>query len=224
MAKNYRQPVYKAPPDAADLLLIRHGESAPAVAGQDFPTRDGHGDPPLHPAGVAQAKAVGARLKDVGIAAIYVTKLQRTQQTAAPLAELTGLTPIQDPDLHEVHLGDWDGGLYRIKAAERDPVHLQMLAAQDWSVIPNAEPKEVFLARVRRGLERIAKAERGRRAAVVVHGGVIAAALSLASGSAPFAFQGAANGSISRLVIDPSRWLVRGFNDTAHLLGMNADF
>ena len=43
--------------------------------------------------------------------------------------------------------------------------------------------------------------------------------LAQASGSRPFAFITADNGSISRLVITPDRWIVRGFNDTAHLDG-----
>jgi probable phosphoglycerate mutase len=50
-----------------------------------------------------------------------------------------------------------------------------------------------------------------------VHGGVIGQILALASGSRRFAFLGADNGSISRLVVDEDRWIVCGFNDTAHL-------
>ncbi|MEL7154847.1 MAG: histidine phosphatase family protein, partial [Pseudomonadota bacterium] len=38
--------------------------------------------------------------------------------------------------------------------------------------------------------------------------------------AAAFAFQGAANGSISRIVIEGTRMSVRGFNDTAHLAGI----
>jgi 2,3-bisphosphoglycerate-dependent phosphoglycerate mutase len=41
----------------------------------------------------------------------------------------------------------------------------------------------------------------------------------MASGSRPFAFTGADNASISRLVVASDRWIVRGFNDTAHLDG-----
>ena len=64
---------------------------------------------------------VAERLAAETIHAIYVTKLQRTAQTAAPLAEKLGLIPRVDPDLHEVHLGEWEGGLLRRKAAEQDP-------------------------------------------------------------------------------------------------------
>lgn len=220
----YRQTIYTAPEGAADLLLVRHGESAPARPGEVFPLKDGHGDPALYGNGPAQAEAVGQRLAGAGVQAIYVTKLRRTHQTAAPLAAATGLSPAEDPDLHEVSLGDWDGGLYRIKAAERDPVYVKMLETQDWGVIPGAEPRDAFLSRVRRGLTRIAAAHKGQRAAVVVHGGVIGAALHLATGSAPFAFLGAANGSVSRLVIEEDHWSVRAFNDTSHLAGIGGDY
>jgi probable phosphoglycerate mutase len=33
------------------LLLVRHGESAPALPDQPFALRDGHGDPELDPVG-----------------------------------------------------------------------------------------------------------------------------------------------------------------------------
>ncbi len=217
MEQEYRQPRYTPPPGAADLYLIRHGESAPARAGVNFPTKDGHGDPPLHPAGEVQAFAVGERLKHKAFSAIYVTKLRRTHQTAAPLAAHLGLKPLENPDLHEVHLGDWDGGLYRIKAAMRDPVYLQVLADQDWGAIPGAEARDAFFARVRRGLLSIAQAHPDQSVAVFVHAGVIAAAMAVATGSEPFAFQGAANGSISRLVIKGDRMVLRGFNETQHL-------
>ena len=222
MAQEYRQPVYRPPAGAADLWLIRHGESMPARPGENFPMVDGHGDPALHPQGELQAACVGERLKDTAFANIYVTKLTRTHQTAAPLAAHKGITPAQDPDLHEVSLGDWDGGLYRIKAAEGDPIYRQVVETQDWSAIPNAESREVFFGRVERGLRRIAAAHADERVAVFVHGGVIGAALAMASGSEPFAFLGAANGSISRLVIDASgRMSVRGFNDISHLSGLS---
>ena len=44
------------------------------------------------------------------IDAIYVTTLRRTHETAAPLAARLGITPIEEPDLREVFLGEWEGG------------------------------------------------------------------------------------------------------------------
>lgn len=217
MTREYRQHVYRPPAGAADILLIRHGESMPARPGMSFPMKDGHGDPALHENGHAQARAVGDRLAADPIAAIYVTTLQRTHQTAAPLAERLGLTPMIEPDLREVHLGDWDGGLYRIKAAENDPAFDRARANREWGEIPGAETTAQLHARVRAGLLRIAAAHPDQLIAAVVHGGVIGAAMAMAAGSDAFAFNGAANGSISRLVIRGEEMTVRGYNDCAHL-------
>ena len=212
-----RQQRFTPPKGATDLLLIRHGETQAAVRGSSFPMVDGQGDPALHPDGEAQAIAVGERLKAAPLRAIYVTKMQRTHQTAAPLAEQLGLTPKVDPDLHEVFLGDWDGGEYRFRAAAQDPAFLRAKERQEWGEIPNAETTAQLQTRVRAGLLRIAAEHPDELVAVVVHGGVIGAALAVATGSPAFAFHGAENGSISRLVIQEDNMILRGFNGVSHL-------
>ncbi len=151
------------------------------------------------------------------IAAVYVTKLTRTQQTAAPLVARLGIDPIIDPDLHEVFLGDWEGGEFRRRVADGDPIAVDMYARQRWDVIPNGEPSADFERRVRRGIERIAAAHPDQLVVAVVHGGVIGQAMNIASGASGFTFNGAANASITHLVVEPSRWVVRCYNDTSHL-------
>jgi len=189
------------------------------VEDRPFDLVDGHGDPHLHPDGVAQAERMAERLVSTGeaIAAIYVTKLTRTQQTAAPLAGRLGIDPVVDPDLHEVFLGDWEGGEFRRRVADGDPVALRMYDEQRWDVIPNGEPAVDFEARVRRGIERIADAHADELAVAVVHGGVIGQAMNIATGTQGFGFNGAANASITHLVVEPTRWVVRCYNDTGHL-------
>ena len=59
-----------------------------------------------------------ARLAGEGVDAIYVSKLRRTTETAQALADALDLAMVVDPDLHEVGLGDWEGGLFRQKVAE----------------------------------------------------------------------------------------------------------
>jgi probable phosphoglycerate mutase len=216
-AASYRQARFKRPPGATELLLIRHGESQAANPDLPFPLVDGHADPALDPNGRDQAERLAGRLAGTSIDAIYVTTLRRTAQTAAPLAERLGLTPRVEPDLREVHLGDWEAGLYRKMVAENHPVAQQMWAQERWDVIPGAEPASEFAARVGGAMRRLAAAHPDQRLAVIVHGGVIGQALALASGSRPFAFLGADNASISRVVMAGQRWIVRGFNDTAHL-------
>jgi probable phosphoglycerate mutase len=216
---SFRQRRFEAPPDAAELVLVRHGESDAYVEGRLFPLVDGHGDPPLSARGMEQARRVGTRLADAGIDAIYVTTLRRTAQTAAPLAGRLGLDLRVEPGLREVYLGEWEGGIYRKMVADSDPVSQRVFAEERWDVIPGAEPSGAFAGRVRAAIGRVAAAHPGRRVAAFTHGGVIGQALALASGSRPFAFIGADNASISRLVISGDRWIVRGYNDTAHLGG-----
>ena len=213
----YRQAQFLMPPDGTELLLIRHGESQPARLGEPFPLVGGQGDPALAPEGRDQAEQVALRLGAVRIDAIYVSPLRRTAQTAAPLARALGITPVVAPGIREVHLGDWEGGKFRQMVAERDPLAERMWAEERWDVIPGAEPAAALATRVRGEIGRLAAAHPGQRVAVFTHGGFIGQALALASGSRPFAFIGADNGSISRLVVDGQRWIIRGFNDTGHL-------
>jgi probable phosphoglycerate mutase len=215
--KEYRQARFTRPPGAAELLLVRHGESAPFREGEAVPLKDGHGDPPLDPVGVEQAAMAAERLADEDITAIYVTSLQRTVQTAAPLVARKGIEPVVEPDLREVFLGDWEGEALRKYAAERHPVAVRSFTEQRWDVIPGAEPADAFAARVGGAIKRIAARHADECVAVFTHGGVIAEVLRQASQSRAFAFLGADNASISHVVIDGDRWIVRRFNDTAHL-------
>ena len=64
---------------------------------------------------------------------------------------------------------------------------------------------------------RIAASHPDGRVVAVAHGGVIGQALSLASQSRGFAFEGSDNASISELVIAGDRMFVRRFNDASHL-------
>jgi 2,3-bisphosphoglycerate-dependent phosphoglycerate mutase len=215
----HRQARFEAPPGAAGVLLVRHGESAAFVEGVPFDLVDGHGDPALHPAGQEQAERVAERLAGEPLQALYVTTLRRTVETAAPLAARLGLTPIVEPDLREVFLGEWEGGVLRRRVREGDPIALRMRAEERWDVIPGAEPAADLSSRVERALGAIAARHPDQLVAVFTHGGVIGAALSIATGSRPFAFNGADNASISHLVISGDRWVLRRFNDTSHLGG-----
>jgi 2,3-bisphosphoglycerate-dependent phosphoglycerate mutase len=213
----YRQYRYSPPPGATELLLVRHGESEAADPQRSFPLVEGHGDPPLHPDGIVQAERLADRLAGEHVTAIYVTTLRRTAQTAAPIAQRLRLKPRVEADLREVFLGDWEGGLFRVKAAERDPLLLAAMEQQRWDLIPGAEPRDAFAARVRAGVDRIVAAHSDQRVVVVTHGGVIGQILADATGSRPFAFIGADNASITHLVVLGDVKTVRRFNDTTHL-------
>jgi probable phosphoglycerate mutase len=212
----YRQIQFQAPAGATELILVRHGESEAAIEGQPFELVEGQGDPALSPEGDEQAERVGKRLANEPIDAIYVSTLQRTGQTAAPLAHRLGLTPVVERDLREVFLGEWESGLFRKKVMERDPIAVRMVEEQRWDVIPGAEPRAEFAQRTRSVVERIAAAHPDQRVAVFAHGGIIGEMLSQATGAQPFAFT-SDNTGISQLVVTRERWILRRFNDTAHL-------
>ena len=203
---------------ATDVLLVRHGEVVPADPEHPHPLLDdGQGDPPLSPLGRTQAEAVGRRLCDAGLDAVYVTTLRRTSETAQPLLDVTGIRPRVERDLRELHLGEWEDGLILQRLAQGDPVAARVVAEQRWDLIPGAEPAAALAARVRASLQRIAAAHPGERVAVFTHGGVIAQALALATDAPPFAFLSSRNTALSQLVLAGERWTVRRFNDTAHL-------
>jgi 2,3-bisphosphoglycerate-dependent phosphoglycerate mutase len=217
--RSFSQRPYVGPPGSTELWLVRHGASADSLEGESFELVEGQGDPPLSEVGRHQAERLALRLAQEPFDALYVSTLQRTSQTAAPLVARCGLTPVVDADLREVFLGEWEGGLLRQKATDGDPLFQRVMTEQRWDVVPGAESREVFGGRLRRAVERIAAAHPGGRVVVFSHGAAIGELLAQAAESAPFAFVGPDNASISRIVVSPERWVVRGYNDTAHLAG-----
>ena len=87
------------------LILIRHGET-------DFVGNRLAGHLPnihLNSRGRQQVKALSKKLACIPINAIYSSPLERTIETAEPLAKIKGL-PVQIlPALTEINVGDWQG-------------------------------------------------------------------------------------------------------------------
>ena len=206
-------------PGSCELLLLRHGESAPHVEGEEFPLVDGHGDPPLTEEGRRAGRAGGGaadrdrRADRCRVRHDAAADAPDGRSARRPL----GIEPIVEPELREVFLGDWEGGEFRKRLADADPIAMRMATEQRWDVIPGAEPQEVFGARVRLGIERIAAAHPDQLVVAVVHGGVIGEVIGQATGAKGFAFTGADNASLSHVVVTPDRWIVRCYNDTTHL-------
>lgn len=151
-----------------ELILVRHG----------LPVRrevtEGAADPELSADGHAQARHLGEYLALEHIDAIYTSPMKRAHQTALPLAEIKGLTPVIEPDVAE-----WDQHsneyipIEELKAAN-DP-RWQELASGAWT--SEEDPAE-FNTRVLGALGRIIDAHRGGRVVVTCHGGVINSFLS----------------------------------------------
>ena len=218
-AERYPQQDYSRPAGSIEVVLVRHGASEAAVADQPFELLEGQADPALSPAGERQAGAVAAHLAREPLAGLFVTPLRRTAQTAAPLAALTGLDPVVVPELREIHLGELDGGAFRIAVAEGDPRVAEVFAQERWDVIPGAETMDDFARRTRIGIDRIVEGlEPDATVAAVVHGGVIGELCRQTADSRPFAFTRVDNGSFTRLVVpDDGSWWLRSFNEGAHL-------
>ena len=86
------------------VLLIRHGENEYVKKGRLAGRKEGvH----LNDKGRAQALALAEALANVPIKAVYSSPLERTMETAAPLAEIHKLQVIPRDGLLEVDYGIW---------------------------------------------------------------------------------------------------------------------
>lgn len=84
------------------LILVRHGQTSSNV---DHLLDTAEPGADLTEEGRRQARALVERLADEPIAAIHVSTLVRTQQTAAPLAAERGLTPTVRAEGREIEAG-----------------------------------------------------------------------------------------------------------------------
>lgn len=87
------------------LALWRHGETNWNADRR----MQGQLDAELSAAGVEQARLAAPHLAGLGPQVLLTSDLRRAADTAAVLAELTGLTAQVDKRLRETHLGDWQG-------------------------------------------------------------------------------------------------------------------
>ena len=174
--RSFRQLQYQRPPGATELVLIRHGESIPAVVGESFTLVDGQGDPPLAPQGHNQAELVAERLADAGIEAVYATTLRRTVETAEPLARLKGL-PVQIREgLGEVRYGDWTGQL--IEELAKNELWRVVQLYPSGMRFPGGDSMREMQTRIVNELEAIAADHPRQIVAVVSHADLIKAALA----------------------------------------------
>jgi broad specificity phosphatase PhoE len=219
------------------VTLLRHGEPDWTPAGGTSVN-----DPGLTPYGRAQARAAAARLAREGIDAIYVSPYRRAQETAEPLAEVTGLEPVTIEGLAEIGvalegLTQEDVDRYFVEGSAR-PLD------EHWDGWPGAETFHEFHARVTRALSDVlgthgATSERLRdftlwhfanerpRVAIVAHGGTNAVALTHLLDVQPvpwewlrFESQLAAFSVLQARAIGPKghAWSLQNFNEVDHLV------
>lgn len=220
---------------SVELLFIRHGQPRWSIDGISQP------DPYLTELGHAQAKLTAERLGGGKrpVTTIYVSTAHRSQETAAPLAEATGLTPITIPDLVEIQMPDWNGEpeakVQQIfnQARNRPP-------EEWWDGLEGGESFREFHDRVTGTIEHLLRdhgtTHDGRphlwqrdgpdeRIAIVAHGGTNAVALSYLLGVEPTPWEWErfvlAHASIARVRAIPLAgahvFSLRAFNDQEHL-------
>lgn len=144
------------------FYMIRHGQTEANAA----EIMAGSMDSPLTAKGRDQAKAardVVAHLK-VKPVAVFHSHLSRAKDTAEIINEALGVEMIEDPDLAEIHAGEWEGVKY--------DACLHFL--DDWAQAPGGETPEEFFNRVKRGKSR-ALQRFNEPVLIVCHGGVMRA-------------------------------------------------
>lgn len=131
------------------IFLVRHGETEWNLIGR----YQGAGDSPLTARGVAQAQAIGHRLRDLPEAAdarIVSSPLGRAQRTAEIIGECLGRreAPLIDERLREISLGSWDG-LNRNEIRMLAPEIFARPVWHEWYFrTPDGESYGAFSARV----------------------------------------------------------------------------
>ena len=173
-------------PTGTRLLLIRHGESyanADGLAGGPI------GDGGLTPLGRRQAQALVDRLilshELDSATAFYTSALPRAIETGEVLrAGLPkGLTPVVDPGLNEISVGDGDG----LPWAQ----YVEKYGAPDWDLRPDAitapggESLLGFYERCSETILRLVARHPKELVVCVCHGGFIEQAMKIYQGVGP---------------------------------------
>jgi broad specificity phosphatase PhoE len=186
-------------------VLWRHGQTTWNLEHRF----QGQTDIPLDATGEVQAEQAARRLATLRPHALFSSDLSRAQQTAAPLARLTGLPVTLDKELRERAGGDWEG-LTDDEIRERYPAE-----RATWNP-PNGEPTVVVADRMAAALARVSDALDDRQLAVVVgHGAALRLGMERILGifaqDTPI-LGGLTNCSWSVLELRHGRWRLQEYN------------
>jgi broad specificity phosphatase PhoE len=148
------------------IFLVRHGETEWNRARR----YQGWSDSPLTANGVAQAEAIGQRLRtlpETAAAGIVASPLGRARRTAEIIAECLGHTaPLRvDERLREISIGSWDG----LNRAEiRSRMGAEFAEFEWYFVTPDGESYTGFAGRIAEWLVEV-----GDLPVIVVSHGVV---------------------------------------------------
>ena len=172
------------------MLLVRHGQTP--TTGSTLPGRA----PGLHlaDAGRAQAEAVAERLAEVKkISAVYASPLERTRETAAPIAKVAKQRVRAERGLLECDFGSWTGK--KLKDLVKKPEWRTVQRYPSGFRFPDGESFAEMQNRITSTLHRLADAHRGGVVVAVSHADPIKAAVAHALGTHLDLFQ--------RIVVSP---------------------
>jgi probable phosphoglycerate mutase len=185
-------------PGAHTLYLARHGETDWNAEGK----LQGQTDIALNFRGRAQAVALAARLRSVGIAAIATSDLARARGTADIVAGELGVpVTLVDAAFRERAYGIFEG-LTQAQAEARDPAEWARFVAGD-GVSLGAEPLAAVAQRMKDATLRAATTLPSPTL-IVSHGRAIRELLTVALGKSVPAI---ANGGVYRFVVEDGRFV-----------------
>lgn len=207
--------------EATRIIAIRHGETAWNAESR----LQGQLDIPLNPLGRAQAAQLALALKDEGIEAVIASDLGRAADTARAFAEPLGLPLQLDAALRERGFGAMEGRTFEEIDRELPELSLRWRRRDPDFGPPGGERLQDFYDRSVGIAERLARAHAGCTIALVTHGGVLdclyrAAARIELQASRTWVL---GNAAINRLLHSPEGFVLVGWNDHQHLLGVTAD-
>jgi probable phosphomutase (TIGR03848 family) len=178
------------PPSATTILLVRHGQTP--TTGTKLPGRA----PGLHLAdkGRDQADAAAARIARLEkVTAVYASPLERTRETAAPIAKALGLRVQRNKGLLECDFGKWTGS--DLKDLNKLPEWRTVQQYPSGFRFPGGESFTEMQVRMTSTLTGLADRHRGETIVAVSHADPIKAALADALGTHLDLFQ--------RIVVSP---------------------
>ena len=200
----------RRPPGPAVALLVRHGRTA--TTGKVLPGRA----PGLHlsAAGRAQAEAAAERIAALTRppVAVYASPLERTVETARPIAAELGLKVRIERGLLECDVGSWTGA--RLSTLRRRREWHTVVQLPSAFRFPDGESFAEMQARITATIDRLSEAHRGDSFVAVSHADPIKAAVAATAGVPLDLFQ--------RLVVSPCSVsvLVRG-DSAMYVLAVN---
>jgi probable phosphomutase (TIGR03848 family) len=172
------------------VLFVRHGQTP--TTGKTLPGRA----PGLHlaDAGREQAGAVAGRIAALKqVDAVYASPLERTRETAAPIAKARGLRVAVDRGLLECDFGEWTGA--ELKALQKRPEWAAVQRYPSGFRFPGGESFPEMQTRIVTAVDRLRRRHPGGVVVAVSHADPIKAAVADAVGTHLDLFQ--------RIVVSP---------------------